>query len=405
MKLKSERLLIGDTHPEIIAVAREYSKQNALFTIILPLYFTVAESRKLSLILPQNSKFRLWLLKRTLPPEIINKNLRRPFATIDLLLWCLKKINLNSGARTLSRVYKNLLQSYLFFYLQSHHIKQITCYDTINLPRNFKNHLVVICPMSHPNSVGTAMMKAKKDFPFWFFDVENQVTGISAMTERASDIVVLSQYSHNTFERAGFPIEKLHTIAIGPINGSRTLPSFDKLTKPANFSALFVGYMGLRKGVPAIMQASYQVEGLAQFRLVGPTSKNIASFIRENSNSKTLTVVENPDPENLRLEFESAQIFVMPSYNDGFGIACIEGMTYGHLPIISRSTGVSEILIGTPLERFLVAPGSTVDIVRVIRDISELTQKEYVALRRLSYEISQKYSMEFFAVNFVELFK
>jgi glycosyltransferase involved in cell wall biosynthesis len=397
MKRHLNYILIGDTHPEMIAVACEYSKKNEAFKILLPFYVTKRESQFLGKFLHKNSKIQVWLKKRTLPEPIRASNVIRPFASLDLSLWLLKKFNLNYEAYRVLRTYKFLVQLFLKIYIPIHSHATTICYDTIKLPKKLKNEIVVICPMTHPNRVSTDLTAAKLDFPSWPDEIGKDVTGIRSTCERADRLVVLSSYAKDSFESEGYATEKIYTIPIGPINGNFDFIDWENKSIQTPLKVLFVGQMSLRKGVPALMQLSYEIQNLATLRLVGPASNNLVNFIRDNSNSETLTLIPNPSPIALREEFKRADVFVMPSYNEGFGIACVESMSFGHIPILSSSTGVSEALIGTPLEPFIIRPGSSVDLLSRLHYIKELSEDESQALRSCSVEISKSLSLDNFA--------
>jgi glycosyltransferase involved in cell wall biosynthesis len=399
-----QEILIGDTHPEIIAIARELSKQSHIYKLFLPFYFTHKESRFIMKLFRENSNQITWLMKRTLPKEIMKSSLIRPFASLDLFLWVLKRLNLNGSSDKLLRIYKFLLETYLKVFLKFQPNPILICYDTIRLPSSIKNMVVVICPMTHPEKVSHDLQQAALDYPDWPFFKKNEATGFLSTSARADKLVLLSTYARDSFESAGFDSEKLFVLPIGPIN--RNLNSFEIRTRkiPQVLQVLFVGQMGLRKGVPALLELSYKINDIAKIRLVGPCSKEVARYIQEFSNSQTLTLVTNPTPQILMEEFKQAEIFVLPSYNEGFGIACVEGMSFGQIPVISRSTGVAEVLIGSGLERFLIRPGSAEDILANLEYIARLNENDFMSLRKESNRISNLLTLEKFSKNFVEKF-
>lgn len=352
----------------------------------------------------KNSKQLTWLTKRTLPKEIIRDSLSRPFASLDLFIWVLKRLNLYSSSDKLLRLYKFLLETYLKVFLRFQPNPILICYDTIRLPASIRNMVVVICPMTHPGKVTHDLRQAALDYPDWPFFKKSEAPGFLSTSARADKLVLLSTYARDSFESAGFDSKKLFVLPIGPIN--RNLNSFEIKTRkiPQMLQVLFVGPMGLRKGVPALLELSFQINDIAKIRLVGPCSKEVARYIHEFSNSQTLTLIPSPTPQILMEEFKQADIFVMPSYNEGFGIACVEGMSFGQIPIISRNTGVAEVLIDTSLERFLIRPGSTEDVIENLKYISMLGENDFMALRKESYRISSLLTIEKFSKNFVEQF-
>ena len=388
----------------MISIACELSNQQHHFKIFLPLYFTQEESRYIRCLFFGNVKFRAWLSKRTLPKEIKRSNLIRPFASLDFLIWVLKRLYLEKSSDKLLKVYKALLTYYLKYYVPRYPSSILICYDTIKLPPKIENRVIVICPMTHPDSVRKDLSQASLDYPGWPISSKIDISGVLSTSSRADKLILLSTYARDSFARAGFDSEKLFVLPIGPINGQMDKIEIGNLSKPKVLRVLFVGQMGLRKGVPALMELSHKIHSFGRLRLVGPCSRDVANYIREHSNSQTLALVQNPTPQELRQEFEQAHVFVMPSYNEGFGIACVEGMSFGQIPIISFNTGMSEMLIGTALQRFLIRPGSQEDILKNLEYISSLTENEYYALSQESLRISQSLTFEKFSKRFVQQF-
>jgi glycosyltransferase involved in cell wall biosynthesis len=139
-----------------------------------------------------------------------------------------------------------------------------------------------------------------------------------------------------------------------------------------------------------------------QISLVGQCPPNIATYIRSISNPKVLTIIENPSPDELSRYFLNSDIFVSPSFNEGFGISSIEAMSYGLIPVLSRKTGVSEILIGTLLEKLIFDSGNVGQLALCIEYLHNLNTEEFDNLSDISYQIAKNYSFDRFANEFVE---
>ena len=70
----------------------------------------------------------------------------------------------------------------------------------------------------------------------------------------------------------------------------------------------------------------------------------------------------------------------------------------------SRNTGISEILIGTPLENFIVRPGNYQDILRIFKILERLSDSDFQALRSLTLDLSSQLSIQKFAIDFYNKF-
>jgi glycosyltransferase involved in cell wall biosynthesis len=93
------------------------------------------------------------------------------------------------------------------------------------------------------------------------------------------------------------------------------------------------------------------------------------------------------DGEPLRARFQSADILVVPSYWEGFGIVFAEGMAFG-LPAIGTSVGAIPDLISNGENGYLIEPGDRASlgeiILRIATDRRLLTRMSENALRRFA---------------------
>lgn len=394
-------LFIGDTHPEMIALAQVYSRQKSKYKVFLPCYFTWRESQIISKLFPRTSRVLTWLQKRTLPPEILRVSVVRPFASLDLLIWFLKRLRLYKTSKLLLILYKKLLSLFATLYLKVVNPRVIVCYDTINFTKPKGAKLIVICTLAHPLSVNKIMDIAKADYPNW--PVENNINDnkVNTILTQADELVVFSEYAMSTFVNNGFDTKRIFVINIGPVNGNTK--QLDEVLIPSErtFRALFLGQVTLRKGIPAILEASRLLEGRVQFTLAGPVHPNVVAYI-ETQALTNVKLIPNPHPDELEELFKETNIFVMPSYSEGFSIACLEAMTYGHIPILSSNSGVAELLRESELKNFIIRPGSSSDIVKAISMIESIPSNAFEDFRQVSARLVSGLSMELFASQFIE---
>lgn len=217
-----------------------------------------------------------------------------------------------------------------------------------------------------------------------FFN-NSQKQGEIIKTISACDrLVVLSQYWKTYFENIGINgsmIEILNNIIPPPID--RIIESDDM-----NIKLLFLGEIGKRKGIYDILEVLHK--DITYF-------KNRISF-RIGGNLEELKLIETIERYKLTdfVKFEGwvkgdkkneclnwADIFILPSYNEGLPIAILESMSYG-LPIISTKVGgIPEILLNHQ-NGILISPGNLEEIDNALRFFIENKHKiaEYGANAR-----------------------
>jgi glycosyltransferase involved in cell wall biosynthesis len=157
------------------------------------------------------------------------------------------------------------------------------------------------------------------------------------------------------------------------------------------------------KGVEALMQVSHLLDpNDISIQLVGQSSPKVADYIINNSNREVLALHINPTPSEVSSFYRKCQIFVLPSFNEGFSIASLEAMSHGLIPILSTNTGVSEILLGTPLADFIIDPGNVSQLRANLLSILELEKSDFDTLQDSAIEISKKYTFHNFATEFVD---
>lgn len=180
------------------------------------------------------------------------------------------------------------------------------------------------------------------------FGVEGHVTdpkvvqrGIAEYDE-ADGIVVSSRFAFRTFVENGVPEEKLFLVSEATV-----IPLvFADLEERAHHSPvriLFVGRAELRKGVQYLLKAFPRVAGRATLRLVGPPPTK--SLLRRlgglPEGVETTGVLKGAA---LAEEYRRADIFVLPSVEDGFGLVVSEAMAAGLPVVVSENAGSADLV-------------------------------------------------------------
>lgn len=153
----------------------------------------------------------------------------------------------------------------------------------------------------------------------------------------ADVIIVNSQFALRTFVERGVPAEKI--IAV-PYAVDET-QAVERRPHDGRPRILFVGGCSLRKGVPYLLEAWRSLRSRAELRLVGAPNRRMLQRLGAGSG---VVAVGHKTGAALAEEYASADIFVLPSVEDGYGLVTIEAMQAGLPVIVSDHAGSSELV-------------------------------------------------------------
>ncbi len=172
-------------------------------------------------------------------------------------------------------------------------------------------------------------------------------------------VVVPSTFVRNTFIDAGYPEGKILLNPLG-VDLERFVPKNDGLEDDI-FRVIFMGILGVRKGVHYLIRAWKKLEiPRAELLLLGgfdTLSKEV--ILNEAKNGKNVIFAGGTaTPER---EFMRSDIFALPSNEDGFGSVVLEAMACGLPVIVSENTGAKDC-VRDGIDGFII-PTADVDAV------------------------------------------
>ncbi|MEM9446954.1 MAG: glycosyltransferase family 4 protein [Cyanobacteria bacterium P01_E01_bin.6] len=159
--------------------------------------------------------------------------------------------------------------------------------------------------------------------------------------ELADHIIVNSTWSETALVQASIPKKKIaiaplaHQAPIEATTFSRTYPT--QFTSVRPLRVLFLGQIILRKGIAALMESlPYLHQNPVEIWLVGPSDLTLPSALMKHPQLKWVERVPRSHVQNY---YQQADVFLLPTHSDGFGLTQLEAQTW-KLPVIaSRHCG------------------------------------------------------------------
>lgn len=184
----------------------------------------------------------------------------------------------------------------------------------------------------------------REEFDRFGHDIDRAVVtpGVVARTVQeyaeADRIIVTSAFVRRTLVARGVPVDKIAVVPYGidPAPAPRERPAG---TVPR---ALFVGGCSLRKGTPYLLEAFRKLDVAAELRLVG--RRDAALFARSGGLPQNVQAVGPKTGSDLADEYANADVFVLPSVEDGWGLVTNEAMNAGLPVVVTENCGSAEIV-------------------------------------------------------------
>lgn len=185
--------------------------------------------------------------------------------------------------------------------------------------------------------------------------------------ELADRILVHSRYTADSFLEAGIPSAKLHRTYL------RVHPRFqppDDRPDDELFRIVYVGRIEATKGIGVLLDAYERLDVPSkELTLVGGWStRSMRKYM-----TRRLSDVRNVElaPGDPLPSLQTADVFIHPSYEDGFGYAPMEALACGVPVIVTEDTGMKEYVIDG--QNGFVVPTGSVD--HLLHRLGQITHK------------------------------
>ncbi|HLC89387.1 MAG TPA: glycosyltransferase family 1 protein [Patescibacteria group bacterium] len=231
-----------------------------------------------------------------------------------------------------------------------------------------------------------------------------QVVMAAALKKSKKIIVISSHTKENLINHFKVKKEKIEVIYLGGSQGlnhqkidqgaTNEMKKKYKITKP------FLFYLGVwrdHKNLPGLIKAFeiLKTKFKLDFQLVlgGQPDSNYPEILEAINNSKFKNDIIAPgfiEQNDLPVFYQAAEIFVLPSFGEGFGLVALESLALGTPMAASKTTSLPEILGEAAL---YFNPADSEDMAQIIHQIST-NQNLRQILTKNGYEIIKKYSWQ-----------
>lgn len=162
-------------------------------------------------------------------------------------------------------------------------------------------------------------------------------------------------------------------------------------------SIIFVGAHSPNKGYNQLLEAFKIIKKIDtewELYMIGSCAKNITEQI---DGMHVLGYVRD-----IRPYMSKCSIYVHPAYFEPFGITALEAMSAGLIPIVTRNTGMSEVLEQNNLSK-LITPNNNPDL--LVKKILEVNELETNKKKNISNKCKKIIKKEYLEKTGVKKFK
>ena len=196
----------------------------------------------------------------------------------------------------------------------------------------------------------------------WRGSPELEVKRRIAEYDLADFILVPSEFVRQSFLEKGFPESKLLKI---PYGFSLPEVSPQKRGSDSVLEVLYVGSISVRKGLRYLIQALELLQDLPiRLKLVGPQAE--VSGIADLQLPDNVQFTGVLKGEALEQAYRGADVFCLPTLEDGFGLVLGEALSYG-LPVITTTNSGGLDLLTDGEEGFIIPIRSAEAIAEKLR--------------------------------------
>jgi alpha-maltose-1-phosphate synthase len=223
--------------------------------------------------------------------------------------------------------------------------------------KRLRKKVVIDQTTAEPEGKAEILQEVSKTFPDWKFDLQPRYEAYAITDpieyDLADGIVVASTYTKETLIKKNVDEDR---IFINPYGTDIDIfTPTNRAVDKEKIKFLFVGAVSALKGVPLLLEAWEEIGSKnAELLIAGFATDEVKKIIGKRQNVKLLGAFPK---EELPVIYNSADVFVFPSYTDGFGQVILEAMASG-LPVITTLNTGGRDVITDGEEGFIIPAGS-----------------------------------------------
>ena len=206
----------------------------------------------------------------------------------------------------------------------------------------------------------------------------------------------------------GVNVEKFESITDDDC--TRVRDAYDLGDRPVVF---FAGTIMPRKGVAEFVEAAADVVAAGhddvKFVIAGETDlddeymETVRSLIAEGGIDANVTFTGYLNDSELLPMYQTASVFVLPSFEEGFGMVVSEAMAAGTPPVASRISGIDQ-QIDDGNTGIMVEPGSVDELGAALTELLDDPEKRRTMGER-SRERAQQFSWERITDQYIDVYE
>ena len=243
--------------------------------------------------------------------------------------------------------------------------------EAIKPAQDFGAKVIIERGSTHIASQTDVLRTAYKEFGLGFNETDLEIIEREEQEYALADkISVPSHYAALTFVERGVSMDKIIVNGMGVDLRLFQAPEARPVDRKPRI--IFVGGVGIRKGVPWLLDAFKRLSSKAELHLIGPVLSDYEDMLRLSVRDN-IHVRGALSVSQLATEYSRGDIFCLPSLEEGYGMVIPQAMACG-LPIVTTHVVGAADLLKHGHNGLIVAPCDSIALAnaleRLIDDVS-----------------------------------